>query len=71
MLTKTTGKEMFLSDIPVHPEQDPLDSVYFDPHDPNDLADKLERSWADLTPGPSEAENDALRVRRGVSLTLV
>jgi hypothetical protein len=36
------GKTMLISDMPVHKEQSPPRSTFFDPHDPNDLARKLE-----------------------------
>lgn len=38
---KALGKLVLLSDIPVHREQNPDRSVYFDPHDPAALADAL------------------------------
>ncbi|MCC6179554.1 MAG: glycosyltransferase [Chloroflexi bacterium] len=42
---RALGKPMLLSDIPVHREQSPPDSRFFDPHDPAALADALELVW--------------------------
>jgi glycosyltransferase involved in cell wall biosynthesis len=39
--SKSLGKKILLSDIPVHREQAPRGGVYFDPHDSNDLAGKI------------------------------
>jgi glycosyltransferase involved in cell wall biosynthesis len=39
--SKSLGKKILLSDIPVHREQSPQGGVYFDPHDSNDLAGKI------------------------------
>jgi glycosyltransferase involved in cell wall biosynthesis/SAM-dependent methyltransferase len=38
---KSLGKRIVLSDIPVHREQAPLDGVFVDPDDPNDLASAM------------------------------
>jgi glycosyltransferase involved in cell wall biosynthesis len=40
---KSLGKRLILSDIPVHREQDPLNCIYFDPKDPHELAQIIER----------------------------
>lgn len=42
---KSIGKSVILSDIQVHREQNPAQSMYFDPRDPNGLADLLFTSW--------------------------
>lgn len=49
---KSIGKRIILSDIPVHREQDPPRSVYFNPRDSRDLADKMEMIWKTTEPGP-------------------
>jgi glycosyltransferase involved in cell wall biosynthesis len=49
---KSVGKSVILSDIPVHHEQDPPAAVYFDPHDPEALADCLMRTFGEKKPGP-------------------
>ena len=42
---KALGKKIILSDIAVHREQSPRRKIFFDPQDPNMLAEKLWRSW--------------------------
>ncbi len=49
---KSLGKRMILSDIPVHREQNPPQSIFFDPADANALAECLARVWIGTTPGP-------------------
>lgn len=41
------GKTMLVSDIPVHREQAPPRSTFFDPNDPSDLAAKLQTLFSD------------------------
>ncbi|MGM4912871.1 glycosyltransferase [Rhizobium sp. 768_B6_N1_8] len=53
--TRAIGRPIFLSDLPVHREQDPARCTYFDPHEPSDLAAKLAAAWAGLAPGPDRA----------------
>ena len=50
--TKSVGKRILLSDIPVHREQDPPHGVFFDPHDPAALARCLTTTLAECRPGP-------------------
>ncbi len=49
---KSLGKEILLSDIPVHREQSPPGATYFDPNDPVDLAEKMLSVWKETAPGP-------------------
>ena len=42
---KYRGKAILLSDLPVHREQAPQKGVYFDPADPDELADKMWQMW--------------------------
>lgn len=49
---KSVGKSVILSDIPVHHEQDPPAAVYFDPHDPEALAECLMKTFREKKPGP-------------------
>lgn len=49
---KSLGKNMVLSDIPVHREQAPPGSVYFDPHNAEQLADILDRKEQEHPGGP-------------------
>ena len=57
---RTLGKRIYLSELPVHREQDPPDAVFFSPHEPEQLAEVIARDWADLQPGPDlETERQA------------
>lgn len=57
---RAMGKRLFLSDVPIHREQDPPDVVYFDPHSHDDLAKRLDWAWPELVNGPDrERENRA------------
>jgi glycosyltransferase involved in cell wall biosynthesis len=57
---KSVGKGMILSDLPVHKEQNPAGSVFFDRYDAQDLADKIEFVWNSKISGPdSDLENAA------------
>jgi hypothetical protein len=42
---KSVGKRVLLSDIPVHREQDPPGGAFFDPHDPEQLAELMWTTW--------------------------
>ncbi len=46
------GKPIIISDISVHREQNPPDSIFFKPNSPENLAAILEQWWVNLTPGP-------------------
>lgn len=52
---KSLGKAILLSDIPVHREQNPPAATYFDPHNPQALADALVKAYAAHQPGPDAA----------------
>lgn len=56
---KSIGKGMILSDLPVHREQNPLRSVFFDPRDPDQLAEVLWEVWNGSEGGP-DVELEAL-----------
>lgn len=49
---KSIGKNIILSDISVHKEQNSPDSVYFNPHNERDLAKKLWNKWQISGGGP-------------------
>lgn len=49
---KSLGKRLVLSDLPVHREQNPPATIFFDPQDPENLALKLEAVWRESDPGP-------------------
>lgn len=50
---KSVGKAMLLSNLPVHIEQNPPKSLYFDRHSVEDLADKLGTIWQEWPHGSS------------------
>lgn len=52
---KSVGKRVLLSDLPVHIEQDPPGGVYFDRTSAEDLADRIETLWTEVSPGPDLA----------------
>ncbi|MFM6026116.1 MAG: hypothetical protein ACKPER_24915 [Dolichospermum sp.] len=41
---------MILSDFPVHLEQNPPGSVFFERHSPQELADLMAKWWKQLSP---------------------
>lgn len=49
---KSIGKNMILSNLNVHIEQDPPSSIYFDPHNEKELAEKLWQKWQESKGGP-------------------
>jgi glycosyltransferase involved in cell wall biosynthesis len=53
---RSLGKPMFLSDIAVHREQAPRNSVYFPPEDDDALARLVAATLPDLAPGPIAAD---------------
>jgi glycosyltransferase involved in cell wall biosynthesis len=61
---KSLGKTVLLSDIPVHREQAPERGLYFDPRDPERLADALWRAWTQR----DAAEDAAAATRAAAAL---
>jgi len=58
---RSLGKPTLLSAIPAHREQNPPGGIYFDPRDPEDLADKMWSIWTDRDAGPDvETERKAI-----------
>lgn len=57
------GKKMILSDFPVHLEQNPPESVFFERHSPKQLANLIAEWWTDLTPG-ANLEKESLAQKR-------
>ncbi|MFZ5910087.1 MAG: glycosyltransferase family 4 protein [Chloroflexota bacterium] len=49
---KSLGKTVVLSDIPVHREQEPPEGLYFDPYQPEQLAQILVEMYSNKAPGP-------------------
>lgn len=57
---KSIGKNIILSDLDVHKEQDPPSAIYFNPYDAEDLAQILKNNWLELSGGPDyKLENTA------------
>ena len=57
---KSIGKKMILSNLNVHQEQKPPNSVYFDPNNAEQLADKIEDYWTNtVTPIDLDLEHQA------------
>ncbi len=55
------GKPIILSDIPVHIEQNPPDSAYFDHTSSASLAQIMAKWWKSLSPGPNAGQETAAR----------
>jgi glycosyltransferase involved in cell wall biosynthesis len=49
---KSIGKNMIVSELPVHKEQDPPETLYFNPDDENDLAEKMKLKLRLFQGGP-------------------
>ena len=47
---KSIGKNMLLSDIPIHREQNPENSLYFDPYNVDNTAEALRKNWLENRP---------------------
>ncbi|MBI5100166.1 MAG: glycosyltransferase family 4 protein [Nitrospirae bacterium] len=59
---KSIGKNLILSNIEVHREQNPPNSIYFDPGSALEMAEILIRKWENSQGGPdSELEENAKR----------
>jgi glycosyltransferase involved in cell wall biosynthesis len=57
----SVGKQVLLSDIPVHREQNPPKATFFDPTNVEDLTEKMERVWKESSPGPDFELEDKAR----------
>ena len=53
--TKSIGKAIVMSDIPIHREQSPAGAIYFDPNDAASLAEGLIQVFDTCSPGPDLA----------------
>jgi glycosyltransferase involved in cell wall biosynthesis len=56
---RVLGKPTILSDISVHLEQNPPNSLFFKQHSPQHLAELLANWWTQLSPGP-DVEQEAI-----------
>jgi glycosyltransferase involved in cell wall biosynthesis len=55
---KALGKQLVLSDLAVHREQAPRDALYFDPQDPEALAQALRQAWNAFDPQDDRSRSD-------------
>ena len=58
---RALGKRIYVSDLPVHREQDPPDARFFDPNSPEELAGLIAQEWPHLAPGPDPGKEQAGR----------
>ena len=58
---RTLGKRIYVSDLPVHREQQPDDAVFFPRHEPEALAELIAADWPGLLPGPDTRREQAAR----------
>lgn len=56
---KSLGKRIILSNIPVHMEQNPERGLFFEPHNPEALADAISHTLAEYD---SAAEHDQMQM---------
>ncbi|HLB17169.1 MAG TPA: glycosyltransferase, partial [Burkholderiales bacterium] len=56
---KSLGKRIVLSNLPVHREQAPVRGVFFDPRNPEELADKLWDVWSSFDLAEEARAQDA------------
>lgn len=64
---RALGKDMILSDLPVHKEQEPQYAVYFERNSRGDLAQKISHCFFTLKPGPDLSREEEAR-RKGTEL---
>ncbi len=67
---RTLGKTIYISDIPIHREQDPPDAQFFNPESPQEIANLIAKDWAQLSPGPDRTkEQEAFVVQKTRAVT--
>jgi glycosyltransferase involved in cell wall biosynthesis len=67
---RALGKRMYVSDIPVHREQQPPNAVFFPLGDAEQLAELVGKDWRELKPGPDfKSECEAREQQHGRTLT--
>lgn len=59
--SKSAGKTMLLSSIPVHQEQAPARGIYFSPDDPVELADAMQRAVQEHDEAEDDRQGQAAR----------
>lgn len=58
---RATGRPIFLSDLPVHREQNPAYCTYFSPESDEQLAATIASQWNDLRSGPDPVNEEKAR----------
>jgi glycosyltransferase involved in cell wall biosynthesis len=61
---RALGKQVYISDIPIHREQNPPHARFFDPESPEELAALIVEDWNQLEPGPDLERERAARLRQ-------
>ncbi len=56
---RALGKQIILSDIPIHREQSPPDATFFNPNDIQQLSTILADRWPQLRPGPDRLKENS------------
>jgi glycosyltransferase involved in cell wall biosynthesis len=59
--TRWVGKRLLVSDLAAHREQNPPETMYFDPHSAEMLAEQMRLVWCESTPGPDVRLETAAR----------
>lgn len=65
---RSLGKPALLSDFPVHLEQDPPGSRFFERLSPESLADLMSDTWKNLSPGPDLGQESAARKKSVIEI---
>ncbi len=60
------GKRMILSDLAVHLEQNPSDSMFFERHSPQQLADFIKENWQNIPNVTPNLDQEALAKARNI-----
>jgi Glycosyl transferases group 1 len=55
---RALGKNIYVSDIPIHREQEPPNAQFFNPESPEELATLIAKDWDQLSPGPTRAQEE-------------
>jgi glycosyltransferase involved in cell wall biosynthesis len=58
---RALGKRIYVSDLPIHREQEPPDAQFFNPESPEELARLIAQEWPHLAPGPDPQKEQAAR----------
>jgi glycosyltransferase involved in cell wall biosynthesis len=59
---RALAKPSILSNLPVHIEQNPAKSHFFDRNDPDSLFNAITKAWSEWKPGPNLNEEELARI---------